>query len=51
MSLFPNFIIIRFFLFIVQIEDDALGHMKKMARTTMKSCYLFDRSMMRAWRK
>jgi len=33
-----------------RIESDALNYMKKMARTTMQACYLFDRSVMRAWR-
>jgi hypothetical protein len=34
-----------------RVEDDALNYMKIMARTTMKSCYLLEKSMMNAWRK
>jgi len=33
-----------------RVEDDALGYMKIMARTTMKSCYLLEKSLMNSWR-
>jgi WD40 repeat protein len=33
-----------------RVENDALGYMKIMARTTMKSCYLMEKSLMNSWR-